>query len=97
MNTPPPDPALDPRGYQPGGISAPAGRFHAIGWARANLFNSWLNALLTLAALWLIWVTCWPRAFDSGPPTRWLALDPAKCALGERDRDPQQPRQLSGG
>ena len=29
-------------------------------WARANLFNSWLNTALTLLVLWLIWAVCWP-------------------------------------
>lgn len=26
-----------------------------IGWMRANLFSSWLNSILTLVSLWLIW------------------------------------------
>jgi len=60
MSLPLPDPALDPRGYQPGGVSAPVRQWRVAGWARANLFNSWLNAALTLFALWLIWAVCWP-------------------------------------
>jgi general L-amino acid transport system permease protein len=55
------DPTLDPRSREPGGIPAAAGgRSGIVAWARANLFNSWLNTLLTLAALWMIWLVCWP-------------------------------------
>jgi general L-amino acid transport system permease protein len=51
---------LDPRSYQPGGVSSPQGRFRIVGWARENLFNNWLNGILTFVVLWLIWVVCWP-------------------------------------
>jgi general L-amino acid transport system permease protein len=54
------DAQLDPRSYQPGGVASPQSRFRVGGWAGANLFNSWINAGLTLLILWLIWVTCWP-------------------------------------
>ncbi|MPZ56913.1 MAG: ABC transporter permease subunit [Rhizobiales bacterium] len=54
------NPNLDPRGYQPGGVPSRERRFRVTTWARANLFNSWLNAVLTLATLWLIWTVCWP-------------------------------------
>jgi general L-amino acid transport system permease protein len=62
------DPTLDPRSYQPGGLAAPGQRFGVATWARANLFDSWVNAALTLAALWLIWVVCWPLV-------KFLAVD----------------------
>jgi general L-amino acid transport system permease protein len=54
------EPTLDPRSYQPGGLPAPQGRFRVAGWARENLFNNWLNGILTFVVLWLIWVVCWP-------------------------------------
>jgi general L-amino acid transport system permease protein len=40
----------------------------AIRWARRNLFSTWWNGALTLAALWLIWVSL-PPLFD------WAILD----------------------
>jgi general L-amino acid transport system permease protein len=42
----------------------------ALGWMRANLFNSWYNAILTVAASWLILVAGW-NFF------RWSLLDAA--------------------
>ena len=54
------DPNLDPHGYQPGGVPSPRRGVRFLGWARANLFNSWLNALLTVVVLWLIWTVCAP-------------------------------------
>jgi general L-amino acid transport system permease protein len=33
----------------------PASSTGVIGWLRANLFSSWINTLLTLIALWIIW------------------------------------------
>ena len=54
------DPDLDARSYQAGGIPSPKSRFRIAVWARANLFNSWLNTALTLLVLWLIWAVCWP-------------------------------------
>jgi general L-amino acid transport system permease protein len=56
------EPTPNPRGYQPGGIPPAYGGLGVVTWTRANLVNSWLNALLTLLALWLIWVVCWPLA-----------------------------------
>jgi general L-amino acid transport system permease protein len=39
-----------------------------IGWLRANLFSSWLNSLLTLVALYLIWITI-------PPVIKWALID----------------------
>ncbi len=45
-----------PGGALPGGaLGPPALSLGAVGWARQHLFNTWGNALLTLAALWVIW------------------------------------------
>ena len=35
-------------------------RVAAWAWLRDRLFNGWLNTLLTLAVLWLIWAVGWP-------------------------------------
>jgi len=36
-------------------IKPPATSVGVLGWLRKNLFNSWFNSLLTIAALWLIY------------------------------------------
>ena len=36
-------------------VAPPAMNLGAVGWLRQNLFNSWFNSLLTLAAFWLIY------------------------------------------
>ena len=33
----------------------PLGQTGIIKWVRENLFSSWLNAILTLLSLWLVW------------------------------------------
>jgi general L-amino acid transport system permease protein len=73
-----PDPSLDPRGYQPGGVPAPGHRFRIATWARANLFNSWLNLILTVLVLWLIWAVCWPLL-------RFLLIDAVWDGAGRND------------
>ena len=42
------------------GRPAPAATVGVLGWLRANLFSSWLNTLLTVGALLLIWRTVPP-------------------------------------
>jgi len=37
-------------------LPAPSSNIGIVGWMRANLFSSWLNTLLTLFGLYLIWV-----------------------------------------
>jgi general L-amino acid transport system permease protein len=41
-------------------LRPPVTRVGAIGWMRANLFNTWYNTLLTLATLFLFWKTVPP-------------------------------------
>ncbi|NKB49361.1 MAG: ABC transporter permease subunit [Alphaproteobacteria bacterium] len=36
--------------------AAPMTQVGVVGWARTNLFSSWLNSILTLVALYIIWV-----------------------------------------
>ena len=33
-----------------------------IGWLRSNLFSNWFNTLLTLLAIYLVWLICLPAA-----------------------------------
>jgi len=39
-----------------GALAPPASTVGALGWVRQNLFNGWLNTLLTLASLYLAWL-----------------------------------------
>jgi len=43
-------------------------RLGAFGWMRKNLFSSWLNTLLTVAAAWIVWEAASGMA-------RWALLD----------------------
>ncbi len=50
-----------PRGASEGALlSPPTARQSAWSWVRANLFNSPLNTVLTLAGIWLLWRTVPP-------------------------------------
>lgn len=40
---------------QPAAMAPPASGTGALGWLRQNLFNSWLNALLTLVTAWILY------------------------------------------
>jgi general L-amino acid transport system permease protein len=49
-------------------LKPPVTTIGVVGWTRANLFNGWLNSLLTVAALFLLWKTV--------PPfIRWAFVD----------------------
>lgn len=49
-------------------IRPPAASIGVIGWIRANLFSGWLNSILTLVVLYLLWATV--------PPfIKWAFLD----------------------
>ena len=37
-------------------LPAPSTNIGVLGWMRANLFSSWINTLLTLVGLYLIWL-----------------------------------------
>ena len=75
----------------------------ALGWLRANLFPNWFNSLLTLFAVYLIWITVPPiiewaliRPTGVAPPaTRAPAAAPAGCSSGATVAIPL--RLLSGG
>jgi general L-amino acid transport system permease protein len=49
-------------------IRPPAASVGLVGWIKANLFSTWLNALLTLATLYVLWKTAWPFL-------RWAFID----------------------
>ena len=53
-------PAFRNRDQMAPGRPAPAATVGVLGWLRANLFSGWLNTLLTLGALLLIWRTVPP-------------------------------------
>src|SRR5579863_9162613 len=59
-------------------LGPPGLNWNLIAWARKNLFNSWFNSLLTLAAAWVIWEllsTIIPWAFLDAS----FAEGPASC------------------
>src|SRR5262245_45406631 len=49
-------------------LPPPATTVGVIGWLRANLFSSWLNALLTALAIYILW-----KAIP--PAIEWLITD----------------------
>ena len=55
-----------------------AERLGVFGWLRRNLFNSPLNSLLTILALWLLWITLVP-AFE------WAVLNAVWWAESKQD------------
>ncbi len=58
-------------------LPPPAASVGAVGWARSNLFSSWFNTLLTLAALYLLYITI-------PPLVKWAVID-ADFAGSTRD------------
>ncbi len=49
--------------YEPGkhpDLPAPASTVGVVGWLRTNLFSNWLNAVLTFASLWLVYLVVPP-------------------------------------
>lgn len=57
-------------------IKPPVTSIGAIGWMRANLFNSWFNSILTLATAAVLWKTV--------PPfIRWAFIDSLWTSTGE--------------
>ncbi|HEX2257026.1 MAG TPA: amino acid ABC transporter permease [Afifellaceae bacterium] len=56
----------------------------AIGWMRANLFADWLNALLTILALWVLWVTIPPIVDFAFINAVWSGDGRRVCATEEQ-------------
>jgi general L-amino acid transport system permease protein len=51
----------------------------AIAWMRANLFSSWLNTLLTLFALYLVWLIIPPAVQWTLIDANWVGTTRADC------------------
>ena len=49
-------------------IKPPLSHVGVLGWVRSNLFNGWLNSILTLVTLYFLWVTLLPLI-------RWALID----------------------
>ena len=49
-------------------LKPPVTSVGVIGWARANLFNGWLNSLLTIVTLYFLWIVV-------PPLIRWVFID----------------------
>ncbi|HEY5646227.1 MAG TPA: amino acid ABC transporter permease [Pseudomonadales bacterium] len=59
------------KGHAPGqhpDLPPPVSTVGVVGWLRTNLFSSWFNAILTMAALWLLYIVIPPLA-------NWIFLD----------------------
>ena len=60
-------------------VKPPVASKGVVGWARANLFNSWFNSILTLITLYALWKTV--------PPfIRWAVVDSLWFSSGEACR-----------
>ena len=57
----------------------PGNRIGVVAWARANLFSSWLNTLLTLFALYLIWLIVPPLLSWTLFDANWVGTTRADC------------------
>ncbi|MEE4137323.1 MAG: amino acid ABC transporter permease [Desulforhopalus sp.] len=64
-------------------IRPPVTNIGVIGWMRANLFNGYLNSLLTLAVLYLLWQTMPPFVSWAFIDSMWFATsDQCKAGSG---------------
>ena len=50
-----------------------------VAWVRANLFSTWLNSLLTLVALYLVWLIIAPLLQWAVIDANWLGTTRADC------------------
>jgi general L-amino acid transport system permease protein len=61
-------------------LKPPVTSVGVIGWARANLFNGWLNSLLTIVTLYFLWIVV-------PPLIRWAFIDSVWNTTGAVCRD----------
>lgn len=62
-------------------IKPPVSEIGVIGWIRANLFDGWLNSLLTLLVLFILW--------QAVPPfVQWAFIDSNWISTSEQCREP---------
>jgi general L-amino acid transport system permease protein len=64
-------------------LAPPVSTGGVIGWARANLFNGWLNVLLTVACLYLVWLV-------GVPLIKFLLLDAVWTGTSRDDCLPEK-------
>ena len=57
----------------------PGNRIGIVAWARANLFSSWLNMLLTLFACYLVWLIVPPLLNWTIFDANWVGTTRADC------------------
>ena len=57
----------------------PGNRIGIVAWARANLFSSWLNTLLTLFAFYLVWLIVPPLLSWAIFDANWVGSTRADC------------------
>ncbi|TYO99054.1 amino acid ABC transporter membrane protein 2 (PAAT family) [Geothermobacter ehrlichii] len=62
-------------------IRPPVTKVGVLGWLRENLFNGWFNSLLTLATLYLLWLTIPPLVKWAFIESHWYT-DPGVCREG---------------
>ncbi len=62
-------------------IRPPVTKVGVLGWLRENLFNGWFNSLLTLATLYLLWLTVPPLLKWAVVDSHWYT-DPGVCRDG---------------
>jgi hypothetical protein len=61
-------------------LKPPVTSVGVIGWARSNLFNGWLNSLLTIVTLYFLWIVI-------PPLIRWAFIDSVWNTSGAVCRD----------
>jgi general L-amino acid transport system permease protein len=67
-----------PAAFLPGEAAPLRGFARLVRWARRNLFNSWLNTVLTLLSLYLLWLAVVPAA-------KFLVIDAVWSGAGRED------------
>jgi len=65
-----------------GDLKPPLTEVGVIGWMKANLFNGWLNSILTIIVLYLLWLTIPPLINWALIKSSWLASG-EQCKAGE--------------
>ncbi|UNG19820.1 amino acid ABC transporter permease [Stutzerimonas zhaodongensis] len=63
-------------------LPAPSTNIGVVGWMRANLFSSWINTLLTLVGLYLIWLIVPPIIDWAIIKADWTGETRADCSRG---------------
>ncbi|MCC7050035.1 MAG: amino acid ABC transporter permease [Alphaproteobacteria bacterium] len=67
-------------------IPPPASTVGAIGWARENLFSSWQSTILTLLAIWLIYLVIPPFIQWALIDATWTGNEAQDCKLPDGSR-----------